>query len=1020
MRYLFTSIIFLIFYATIFSQNNPAPFIGTNLTRGDNLLILRLAVSVRGEFTQATGGVAAVETQINNWLPRINEIYGREYAVRFELIPNNSQLIFTDAATDPWETIPDGSAGCDFNDLILSRQATVIDSIIGAANYDFSHVILGNFNGGCAGGYKSGFSGGFDIGVTRHEMGHQFQQGHTISNGGNNNFEPQNAGRSIQGGNSDPFAHSRSFHQLANHIAVTEAGVGTPIVTGNTIPTANAGPDRTIPFGTPFTLSATATDPDAGDVLTYVWDQLDAGIQQNLPPGDDTQGALFTRFIPTTTNSRTYPNLDSLLANIYTSNLEHLPTQARDLNFRLTVNDNHRFLYQGNMVNASGSNNDDVKITITNTGPFQVTAPNTNVVFTGGTNQNITWDVNGTNAAPINTTNVKISLSNDGGRTFPIILANSTPNDGAATVTLPNINTNQARIKVEAIDNIYFDISNQNFTINQNPNIAGINIAISGANTLVSETGQTDTYTIALLTNPTGPVEVTLTADAQSEISLNGINFSPTIVVSFNNTSAQTVTVRGRFDNVTEGPQIGQINHVVTATNDGANYPIGVPGSTVPVNISDAQIPPVIGVDFDEASSTNVPDFWNLLTPIAGQAVTATNLSLDDETPTSIDFSATARRCGIGGCAFDWSPSPGLPQHVQPLSRYGGLSVSRDSFVAIWSDLKPNTKYRTYVFATGFIGGINQTVTITGNGSDNPPPFAQSGGGPNTVFINDQISSTQTLINFGKEVTSNNAGIIEIKVKPNVNGGESNISAMAIQEVLGAPTSPMGVQVSAKAFLEGPYNNGLMNDDLRTGNLIPNAEPYAANNNFIHLTGGETVATNILATTGNNAIVDWVLLELRNGADNAQIQHTRAALLQRDGDIVDMDGISPVTFPQATTGNYYVVVRHRNHLGIMSNVAISLSSTTTNIDFTLATTPTFGTNARKDLGNNTLGLYAADINASGTVDAADRNTAWNNRNQTGYLGSDVDMSGTTAASDRSITWNNRNQVQQIVSSIGIE
>lgn len=1419
----------LMVLASAKAQNNPASFIGTNLTRGDNLLILRLAVSCNGEYTQAVGGVANAQTNLNAWLLQINEIYGREYSVRFELIPNNSQLIYDNAAIDPWPTLPMGASGCTNTGPIRARQAAVIDSVIGIANYDFSHVITGGVNGGCAGAYKSGHSGGFDIGVTRHEMGHQFQQGHTLSNGGNNNFEPENAGRSIQGGNVFPFAHSMSFHQLANHIAVTEAGVGTNTPTGNTIPTANAGPDRIIPFGTPFLLSATATDPNANDVLTYVWDQLDGGIAQSLPPSDQTQGALFTRFIPTSSSSRTYPNLDSLLANSYSNNLEHLPTQARDLNFRLTVNDNHQFMHQGNMVNASGINNDDVKITVANAGPFAVTLPNTNVTFTGGTSQNITWDVNGTNAAPINTANVRISLSSDGGLTFPIILANSTTNDGIATVTVPNINTNQARVKIAAIDNIYFDVSNENFTIIQNTAIAGINISLTGTNTVVNENGQTDTYTIALLTNPTGAVTVTLTPDPQTEISLNGTTFSSALMVSLNNTAAQTITVRGKYDTLIEGPQVGSITHLVSATGDATNYPIDMSGQPVTVNISDAQIPAVVGVDFDVPSSTNSPNHWVRLNTLIGQ--TATNIPLDDGTPTEIDVSINATNCGIGGCAFGNGNGSGNnhPHHAQNLNGpLDGFSIARDEVQVVWSDLKPNTKYRLFVFAnTPFGNPLTQSVTITGNGTDNPAPFVQNVNGsltvndqqstnqpllnfgkevtstgngtislvltssevlisglaiqevlgnpnipsctnypaitfpnggeiltgastqnitwtpatctgtasnvrillstdggmtfptilsnstpndgaatitlpnststqavikiesiganffdisnqnfsinqdpngplvnvnisgantlvnesgqsdtyeiflnttptgpvtvainadaqtevslnginfaatqsivltnitprtitvrgkfdmlaenahtgqvlhsisatndpinypigfpgaavivnisdaqiapvvgvdfdvsgstnspnhwvrlnsligqtatniplddgtptgidiatnavscgfggcifgsgifgtdpqhiqniegpldgfaivleevqvvwsdlkPNTKYrvfvfahtpfgntftqtvtitgsgvdnpapfaqtvngglaINDQTSSNQPLFSFGKEVTSKSDGTIDINVSKN---GELIITGLAIQEVLGPPTTPMdGVQVSSKTYLEGPYNSGLMNDGLRSGSLIPSTEPYTALSNFTPVNGGgETVAASVLATTGNNAIVDWVYLELRAATNNATVMHTRAALLQRDGDIVDIDGISPVTFPQATAGNYFVAIRHRNHLGIMTSSMINLSLNPTNIDFTLSSTPTFGTNARVDLGNNAWGMPAGDLDNSGIVNASDRNDAWNTRNQTGYLPVDADMNGTSAASDRNITWNNRNKVQQL-------
>ena len=141
-----------------------------------------------------------------------------------------------------------------------------------------------------------------------------------------------------------------------------------------------------------------------------------------------------------------------------------------------------------------------------------------------------------------------------------------------------------------------------------------------------------------------------------------------------------------------------------------------------------------------------------------------------------------------------------------------------------------------------------------------------------------------------------------------------------------------GIQLRLKAFLQGPYNsgNGLQNDDLRTAtptNLIPSTEPYTALNGFTHVDGGgETVAQSVLQVTGNDAIVDWVFLELRDPSDSTIVLYTRSALLQRDGDIVEVTGGSdPVQFSGAAPGDYFVVVRHRNHLGVMTKEPVPLN-----------------------------------------------------------------------------------------------
>lgn len=449
----------------------PSPFIGRNISRGDSLRVLRLAVSTTGEFTQQNGGVAATTLLLNQWLETINDIYGREYCVRFKIIPNNNLLIFPDPTTDPWGTLPVGSGACTNANIILGQQAHVIDSIIGVANYDISHVIAGSpYGGGCASSLKSGLSGGFNIPVTQHEIGHQFSQSHTIGYSGRNNYElgndNGNGNWTIQGGNAHSHAHAVSFHQLANFLLNTIPNVGMKIPTGNTIPTVDAGPDYIIPISTPFTLTGTANDPDTNDSLTYVWDNMSLGIPQSIPLTDDSQGALFMRLLPDTNPIRTFPKMSDVIANNNSNAQEQLPTQARTIDIRFTVNDNHKMIYNGELINASGSYSDDVLITVTDDGPFTVTSQNTSgIVYQSGTNQLVTWDVNGTNNPPINTQNVMISLSIDGGYTYPIVLSPSTPNNGSAMITLPNISTTMARIKVAALNNIYFDLNTENFEI---------------------------------------------------------------------------------------------------------------------------------------------------------------------------------------------------------------------------------------------------------------------------------------------------------------------------------------------------------------------------------------------------------------------------------------------------------------------------------------------------------------------------------------------------------------------------
>lgn len=136
-----------------------------------------------------------------------------------------------------------------------------------------------------------------------------------------------------------------------------------------------------------------------------------------------------------------------------------------------------------------------------------------------------------------------------------------------------------------------------------------------------------------------------------------------------------------------------------------------------------------------------------------------------------------------------------------------------------------------------------------------------------------------------------------------------------------------------KALLDGAFDSttGLMRDALRSSQLIPTIEPYSA----IHGgPGGETVTPAVLAVSGPNAIVDWVRLELHTGDPaNPTIAGVRHALIQRDGDIVEVDGYSQVAF-SAPRGSYRVVLRHRNHLHVMTSTILPLLTPNT-IDFTL-------------------------------------------------------------------------------------
>jgi hypothetical protein len=284
---------------------------------------------------------------------------------------------------------------------------------------------------------------------------------------------------------------------------------GSAAGSGNSVPVVTVAPTYTIPLRTPFALTGSAEDAD-GDTLTYLWEQNDRGATGTangtaLLNNIKTNGPLFRQFgvravvssgdtieynspgenHVTTNPTRVFPDLAQIVANntnaatgacptvtgtpsadVVECYAEFLPTASyvgtanvnanpASLNFKLTARDG-----RGGVGNATTQ-----LVLASGAGPFLVTAPATGVSAAGGSTLNVAWNVANTSAAPVSTANVKISLSTDGGLTFPTVLAASTPNTGSKAVVLPAVATSKARIKVEAIGNVFFDISHADFAI---------------------------------------------------------------------------------------------------------------------------------------------------------------------------------------------------------------------------------------------------------------------------------------------------------------------------------------------------------------------------------------------------------------------------------------------------------------------------------------------------------------------------------------------------------------------------
>ncbi|MCX5691750.1 MAG: M12 family metallo-peptidase, partial [Planctomycetota bacterium] len=452
---------------------------------GGTLKTYRTAVAATGEYTTFHGGTvalgqAAIVTAIN----RVTAVYERDVCIRLVLVANNSSLVYTNSATDPY-TNNNGST-------MLGQNQTNITSIIGSANYDIGHVFSTGGGGVaqlgcvCSSANKSrGVTGSaapindpFTIDYVAHEMGHQFGANHTFNGTGGScagnrastaAYEPGSAS-TIMGyagicgaaddlqSNSDAIFHHQSYAEIRAFVA-GGGSCGANSATGNTVPTVAGGVDFTIPTGTAFTLTTASASDANGDALTYSWEERDLGAAQTATTADNGTSPIMRCWNATTSNSRTFPRYTDVLDGGLSIG-EQYPAFARTFKTRVNVRDNRS--------GGGGVIEDDVNVTIVNTSAaFAITAPNTNVSWSG--TQTVTWNVSGTNAAPINTANVRILLSTDGGISWAYTLAASTPNDGSEAVTVPSISSTTARIRVEAVGNIYFDVSNVNFTLVGSP-----------------------------------------------------------------------------------------------------------------------------------------------------------------------------------------------------------------------------------------------------------------------------------------------------------------------------------------------------------------------------------------------------------------------------------------------------------------------------------------------------------------------------------------------------------------------
>lgn len=446
----------------------------------------RLAVTTTGEWGSRYGTVENVLSRIVTGVNRLNMIFENEIATFFELIDRNDELIFLDPATDPFESPRQGR-------VLVGENSFVINNIIGNAAYDVGHVLTERCTDGVAGIAALGSAclvnkgngvscvGGsnisaFVVNTTAHEIGHQFNGTHSWNNCPNAQgqrtlgtaWEPGSGStilsyagvcgsQNIVGTNDDYF-HVGNLDQFLRFIETTgRCAEDTP--SGNHAPEIGDvfGDGLFIPIATPFELDATATDED-GDFLTYHWEQMDTGPIS--PVGEPTgNSASFRSFPPSPESKRVFPRIAAIVGGIG-SNVEVLPLYSRDLTFRFTVKDNHP--------GAGMTVWEEIKFRASDSaGPFRITAPNSLTFVEVADEMLVEWDVANTDNDIINCQAVDIYFSTNNGDSFEYLLKENTPNDGSEIIEIPNILTNEGKIKVKARDNIFFQLNRSNIIVRE-------------------------------------------------------------------------------------------------------------------------------------------------------------------------------------------------------------------------------------------------------------------------------------------------------------------------------------------------------------------------------------------------------------------------------------------------------------------------------------------------------------------------------------------------------------------------
>ncbi len=879
---------------------------------GSELRIYRLAMAVTPGFADLNRDIndnitlASVNAAIANRLADLNLVYEREAAIRLVLIGDNDDLItpIVNNTENPFPNPTSTTASIDDGAIYINSKIDVADFDIGHSMHEtnaFSaagraqlYSVCDNDTGADgidkARGYSILFNFSSSVSLMLHEFGHQFSCRHTnygCSTGGNcERYEPGQGSTimSTSAGcdeNIDEFQSSRDdyFHveSLASINRFIGSGMttgsscqsistdgnlcGTTMSTGNTPPTANANPSNT-------TYNIPKGTPFMLTGFAIDPDQQDVltysweQIDKNNGGSASPENAADDPLAPL---FRTFPPVSSptrIFPAMANILAGNVPNNTGEALSNVARTMNFSFLVRDNCPGGGGSACDAVSVNVTGDGPFALTSQNSSATLSGGTDITVSWLVAGTDQGVIDCANVDIRLSLDCGETFSTVLIANTPNDGEQTVTLPNINSDGVRIQVKCSDNIFFDVNDADLTITTSNNcLAGRSLVGPGTAMQVNVGDPAlDLGLSAAFTSGKGTIS--LSYDASSPF-----------IRSLRRDLSGDCELRGFFSDY---------DFAVFMVDKGGTYTLSAEG---------AQIFRIISV-FQESNFSVLNGCPSLVETNASEtpgnpASTTISFSFDVQLEAGVQYRVATY--GRDSDAYNLrvdGPGTVYLSTTGPGSDYAYIYAAVDEASGVVKMLSPTADFQTLSVGKYCIYGIS---------------YKSAAGSPPAVDANNFAGRTL------QDIVSNDGCVI--------------VSINKKQLVIDCPNAK---RFEITVNLQGAYNSVASNldDQLRTLSNFPVIEPYTALGYTVNENASACLNPLLLTAVSPSAesMIDYIYVELRS--DLTTFVTSKVGLLRKNGSIANLDG-TPFTIC-VNSGDYYVVLKHRNHLGTMSAEAINV------------------------------------------------------------------------------------------------